>query len=135
MLARIISEVAHSTTGIDIHPGAEIGESFFIDHGTGVVIGETAVIGRRVRLYQGVTLGARRFVTDEHGVLAKNYPRHPVVEDDVVIYAGASVLGRITVGQGAVIAGGVWLTNSVPPGGAVSQAKARSEGFNGGDGI
>jgi serine O-acetyltransferase len=96
LLARIIAEIAHSDTGIDIHPGAKIGGSFFIDHGTGVVIGETAVIGRNVRLYQGVTLGAKRFEVDEHGALIKNYARHPVVEDDVVIYAGATILGRIT---------------------------------------
>ena len=97
MLGRIISEIAHSLTGIDIHPGARIGERFFIDHGTGVVIGETAVIGARVRLYQGVTLGARRFLVEEDGTLAKAYPRHPVLEDDVVVYAGATILGRITV--------------------------------------
>jgi serine O-acetyltransferase len=124
MLARIVSEVAHSTTGIDIHPGAQIGESFFIDHGTGVVIGQTAIVGRRVRLYQGVTLGARRFELDEHGGLAKNYPRHPIIEDDVVIYAGAAVLGRITVGRGSTIAGSVWLTHSVPPGSVITQAGA-----------
>lgn len=135
MLARIIAEVAHSATGIDIHPGAEIGESFFIDHGTGVVIGETAIIGRRVRLYQGVTLGARRFELGEDGALAKSYPRHPIVEDDVVIYAGASVLGRITVGRGSIIAGSVWLTQSVPPDSAITQAKARSEAFDAGGGI
>jgi serine O-acetyltransferase len=125
-LARIISEVSHATTGIDIHPGARIGESFFIDHGTGVVIGETAIIGNRVRLYQGVTLGARRFKVDESGALTKNYPRHPIIEDDVVIYAGASVLGRITVGQGSSISGNVWLTHGVPPGSVVTQAKIRS---------
>lgn len=131
MLARIVSEVAHSLTGIDIHPGAEIGESFFIDHGAGVVIGETAVIGRRVRLYQGVTLGARRFETDEAGVLAKRYPRHPILEDDVVVYAGASVLGRVTVGRGSIIAGSVWLTQSTPPGSRITQAKARTAAARG----
>jgi serine O-acetyltransferase len=135
MLARIISEVANSSTGIDIHPGAQIGESFFIDHGTGVVIGETAIIGARVRLYQGVTLGARRFEVDEHGALLKNYPRHPIIEDDVVIYAGATVLGRITVGGGSTIAGSVWLTASVPPGSVITQAKVRNEGFDDGGGI
>ena len=135
MLARIISEVAHSTTGIDIHPGAEIGESFFIDHGTGVVIGETAVIGARVRLYQGVTLGARRFEVDQYGALLKNYPRHPIIEDDVVIYAGATVLGRITVGRGSTIAGSVWLTQNVSPGSTITQAKARNEAFDDGGGI
>ena len=135
MLARIISEVANSSTGIDIHPGAQIGESFFIDHGTGVVIGETAIIGARVRLYQGVTLGARRFEVDEHGALLKNYPRHPIIEDDVVIYAGATVLGRITVGSGSTIAGSVWLTTSVPSGSVITQAKVRNEGFDDGGGI
>ncbi len=132
MLARIISESAHSATGIDIHPGAQIGEGFFIDHGTGVVIGETAIIGQRVRLYQAVTLGARRFEQDDQGALLKGYPRHPIIEDDVVIYAGSTILGRITIGQGSVIAGNVWLTNSVPAGSTITQAKARSSGFDGG---
>ncbi len=122
LLARIIAELAHSETGIDIHPGATIGPGFFIDHGTGVVIGETAVIGERVRLYQAVTLGAKRFPTDEHGALQKGLPRHPIVEDDVVIYAGATILGRITIGRGSVIGGNVWLTDSVPPGASITQA-------------
>jgi serine O-acetyltransferase len=135
MLARIISEAAHAITGIDIHPGAEIGGSFFIDHGTGVVVGETAIIGQRVRLYQGVTLGARRFERDSEGGLAKNYPRHPIIEDDVVIYAGASVLGRITVGRGSTISGSVWLTKSVPPMTTVIQAQSRSDVFDDGGGI
>jgi serine O-acetyltransferase len=126
LVARIISEVAHSKTGIDIHPGAVIGESFFIDHGTGVVIGETAIIGERVRLYQGVTLGARKFPADEAGALLKKQPRHPIVEDDVVIYAGATILGRITIGRGSEIGGNVWLTSSVPPGSRVSQAAAEN---------
>ena len=126
MLARIVSEIAHSETAVDIHPGAEIGEGFFIDHGTGVVIGETAVIGRRVRLYQAVTLGAKRFETDESGALIKGQPRHPIVEDDVVIYAGATVLGRITIGQGSSIGGNVWLTHSVPPKSNVTQAGKRT---------
>jgi serine O-acetyltransferase len=125
MLARIISEAAHATTGIDIHPGAEIGERFFIDHGTGVVIGQTAVIGAGVRLYQGVTLGARRFEVDRDGGLAKHYPRHPIIADNVVIYAGASVLGLITVGAGSIIGGNVWLTEGVPPGSVISQTMAR----------
>ncbi|MBA5688385.1 serine O-acetyltransferase EpsC [Rugamonas apoptosis] len=125
LLARIVSELAHSTTGIDIHPGARIGAGFFIDHGTGVVIGETAVIGARVRVYQAVTLGAKRFPKDGHGTLQKGLPRHPVLEDDVVIYAGATILGRITVGQGAVIGGNVWLTHDVPPGGRIVQAESR----------
>lgn len=127
LLARIISELAHGETGIDIHPGARIGESFFIDHGTGVVIGETAVIGRRVRLYQAVTLGAKRFAKDEDGHLKKGDPRHPIVEDDVVIYAGATILGRITIGAGSVIGGNVWLTHSVPAGSHVSQASTRHD--------
>lgn len=135
MLARIISEIAHSETAIDIHPGAEIGEGFFIDHGTGAVIGETTIIGRNVRLYQGVTLGAKRFEADETGALIKGQPRHPIVEDDVVIYAGATVLGRITIGQGSSIGGNVWLTHSVPPKSNVSQAKVRTESFSDGAGI
>ena len=135
MLARIISELAHSQTAIDIHPGAEIGEGFFIDHGTGVVIGETAVIGRHVRLYQAVTLGAKRFEVDENGTLIKGLPRHPILEDDVVIYAGATVLGRITIGRGSAIGGNVWLTHSVPPGSNVTQAKVRTESFDDGGGI
>ncbi|WP_398306008.1 serine O-acetyltransferase EpsC [Zoogloea sp.] len=122
LLARIVSELAHSATGIDIHPGARIGNSFFIDHGTGVVIGETAVIGNRVRLYQAVTLGAKRFEVGEGGGLAKGLPRHPVLEDDVVVYAGATILGRIVIGAGSSIGGNVWLTHSVPPGSHISQA-------------
>ncbi|MFL6672150.1 MAG: serine O-acetyltransferase EpsC [Massilia sp.] len=125
-LARLVADIAHSLTGIDIHPAAQIGASFFIDHGTGVVIGETAVIGQRVRLYQAVTLGARRFPADETGALVKGAPRHPIVEDDVVIYAGATVLGRITIGAGSTIGGNVWLTQSVPPGSNVSQAQMRN---------
>lgn len=126
-LARLISRIAHSTTGIDIHPGARIGSHFFIDHGTGVVIGETAVIGQHVRLYQAVTLGAKRFPADENGVLIKGNARHPIVEDDVVIYAGATVLGRITIGKGSTIGGNVWLTQSVPPGSNVTQAQMCSD--------
>lgn len=124
LLARIVAELAHAQTGIDIHPGAAIGPSFFIDHGTGVVIGETAQIGERVRLYQAVTLGAKRFPADEHGRLQKGLPRHPIVEDDVVIYAGATLLGRITIGRGAVIGGNVWVTRSVPAGAHVTQASS-----------
>jgi len=124
LLARIVAELAHGLTGIDIHPGAQIGAGFFIDHGTGVVIGETAVIGQRVRLYQAVTLGAKSFPTDAQGHLQKGLPRHPVVEDDVVIYAGATVLGRVTLGRGAVIGGNVWLMHDVPPGGHVTQARS-----------
>jgi serine O-acetyltransferase len=125
LLARLISDIAHSRTGIDIHPGAEIGGAFFIDHGTGVVIGQTTVIGQGVRLYQAVTLGAKRFPTDDEGHLVKGHARHPIVEDDVVIYAGATVLGRITVGKGSTIGGNVWLTHSVPPGSNVTQALSR----------
>lgn len=125
LLARIVAELSHAQTGIDIHPGAKIGRGFFMDHGTGVVIGETAVIGERVRLYQAVTLGAKRFPTDEHGHLRKGLARHPVVEDDVVIYAGATILGRVTLGRGAVIGGNVWVTEDVPPGAHVTQAHAR----------
>jgi serine O-acetyltransferase len=128
LLARMIAEIAHGQTGIDIHPGATIGPGFFIDHGTGVVIGETAVIGRNVRLYQAVTLGARSFPTDGDGHLKKGLPRHPRLEDDVVIYAGATILGQITVGQGSTIGGNVWLTHSVPPGSHISQAHARENG-------
>ncbi len=134
-MARIIAEIAHSTTGIDIHPGAQIDGSFFIDHGTGVVIGETAVIGQRVRLYHAVTLGAKRFAVDDDGALVKGNARHPIVEDDVVIYAGATILGRITIGRGSVIGGNVWLTRSVPPGSNISQAKVRNEVFDSGSGI
>ena len=132
LLARIISEIAHSATGIDIHPGARIGGSFFIDHGTGVVIGETCIIGERVRIYQAVTLGAKRFPVDEKGELIKGGARHPIVEDDVVIYAGATILGRVTIGQGSSIGGSVWLTRSVPPHSHITQAQARSDAFDAG---
>ena len=135
LVARVIAEIAHSATGIDIHPGAQIGESFFIDHGTGVVIGETAIIGRHVRVYQAVTLGAKRFEKDDNGLLVKGNARHPIVEDDVVIYAGATILGRITIGHGSTIGGNVWLTHSVPPGSNITQAHVRGELFHGGAGI
>lgn len=125
LVARIIAEISHGKTGIDIHPGAEIGAGFFIDHGTGVVIGETAVIGKNVRLYQAVTLGAKRFPVDDQGGLQKGLPRHPIVEDDVVIYAGATVLGRIVVGRGSTVGGNVWLTRSLPPGTHVTQADSQ----------
>ncbi|UVJ43869.1 serine O-acetyltransferase [Pseudomonas sp. LS1212] len=127
LLARISSEIAHSATGIDIHPGAQIGPSFFIDHGTGVVIGETAIIGERVRIYQAVTLGAKRFPADEDGQLQKGQPRHPIVEDDVVIYAGATILGRITIGKGSTIGGNVWLTRSVAAGSNLTQANLQHD--------
>jgi serine O-acetyltransferase len=123
LVARLISEITHSRTGVEIHPGATIGPSFFIDHGSGVVIGETSIVGERVRLYQAVTLGAKRFPADENGALVKGIPRHPIVEDDVVIYAGATVLGRITIGCGSTIGGNVWLTHSVPAGSNVTQAQ------------
>ncbi len=135
LLPRMITELAHGSTGIDIHPGASIGERFFIDHGTGVVIGETCVIGAGVRLYQGVTLGARSFPLDEHGNPIKGIARHPIVEDDVVVYGGATVLGRITIGRGSMIGGNVWLTRSVPPGSKVTQGESRQELFQAGAGI
>jgi serine O-acetyltransferase len=135
LLARIISEIAHSSTGIDIHPGASIGAHFFIDHGTGVVIGETAIIGERVRIYQAVTLGAKRFPVDEQGEIIKGGARHPIVEDDVVIYAGATILGRVTIGRGSSIGGSVWLTKSVPENSHITQAQARSDEFTNGGGI
>jgi serine O-acetyltransferase len=125
LLPRLITEHAHSLTGIDIHPGARIGESFFIDHGTGVVIGETCIIGRHVRIYQGVTLGAKSFPLDEEGKPIKGIDRHPIVEDDVVIYAGATILGRVTIGKASTIGGNVWLTRSVPPGSAITQGNER----------
>lgn len=116
LIPRIMTEFAHNETGVDIHPGAKIGREFFIDHGTGVVIGETAEIGDRVKLYQGVTLGALSFPRDERGKLKRGIKRHPTLEDDVVVYAGATILGGETVvGRGSVIGGNVWLTTSVPP--------------------
>ena len=135
LIPRIVTEHAHSLTGIDIHPGARIGAAFFIDHGTGVVIGETTIIGERVRLYQGVTLGAKSLPLDENGNPVKGIARHPIVEDDVVIYSGATILGRVTIGRGAVIGGNIWLTRSVEPGERVTQASAMRERFAGGEGI
>ena len=114
LLPRILTEMAHASTGIDIHPGAHIGEGFFIDHGTGVVIGETCVIGRGCRLYQGVTLGALSFPKGADGVLIKGIPRHPKLEDDVTVYAGATILGNITIGAGSVIGANTWVTRDVP---------------------
>lgn len=125
LIARIISEIAHSATGIDIHPGATIGNGFFIDHGTGVVIGETAIIGSHVRLYQAVTLGAKRFPTNAQGHLIKGDARHPIVEDHVVVYAGATILGRITIGAHSVIGGNVWLTKNVPAHSNITQAQTQ----------
>jgi serine O-acetyltransferase len=135
LIARMISEIAHSATGVEIHPGAKIGKSFFIDHGTGVVIGETAVIGDRVRLHHAVTLGAPRRAAHEKQEVDHFAPRHPIVEDDVTIYAGATLLGPIRIGRGAVIGGNVWLTTSVLAGSNVSQAAVRTEAFDEGLGI
>jgi serine O-acetyltransferase len=135
LIPRIISEMSHSETGIDIHPGAQIGEHFCIDHGTGVVIGETCVIGDHVRIYQGVTLGAKRFELDKDGNPAKNVPRHPIIEDNVVIYSNANILGRITIGRNSVIGGSVWVTRSVPPNSRIQQQKAVESTFIDGLGI
>jgi serine O-acetyltransferase len=126
LIPRIMAEYAHSRTGIDIHPGARIGSKFFIDHGTGVVIGETAVIGDNVKLYQGVTLGALSFPKDERGQIIRNRKRHPTLEDDVTVYAEATILGDITIGKGAVIGGNVWIRESVPPGTLVTIPKPES---------
>lgn len=115
LIPRIITEIAHSETGIDIHPGAEIGSHFTIDHGTGVVIGATCIIGSHVKLYQGVTLGAKSFPLDAHGHPIKNNPRHPILEDDVIVYSNATILGRITIGRGATIGANTWITHDVPP--------------------
>ena len=114
IIPRMLTEYAHSETGIDIHPQARIGHHFAIDHGTGVVIGQTAIIGNRVTLYQGVTVGAKNFKYDESGK-PRNIPRHPIIEDNVTVYSNATLLGRITIGEGSVIGGNVWLTHSVPP--------------------
>lgn len=127
LTARLIASLGQSATGIDIHPAADIGEQFFIDHGTGVVIGETTVVGRRVRLYQGVTLGANRF--------QRGLARHPILEDDVVVYANATILGRITIGRGSVIGGNVWVTKSVPPHSRLTQARAVEDRYDEGGGI
>ena len=135
LIPRIITEHAHSLTGIDIHPGARIDEGFFIDHGTGVVIGETSVIGKGVRLYQGVTLGAKSFPLDAQGNPIKGIDRHPILEDGVIIYAGATVLGRVKIRRGSTIGGNVWLTRSVPPNSRISQAETRDTKFEDGAGI
>ena len=135
LVPRMMTEYAHTITGIDIHPGTRIGEYFFIDHGTGVVIGETAEIGNRVRIYQGVTLGAKSFPLDEHGHPIKGIPRHPIIEDDVTIYSGATILGRVTIGANSIIGGNVWVTHDVPRNGRVSQVEARRGEFAGGAGI
>ena len=134
VIPRIITEQAHSKTGIDIHPGAQIGEYFSIDHGTGVVIGETTIIGNHVTLYQGVTLGAKSFRYDENGNML-NIPRHPIIEDHVTVYSNASILGRITIGHHSVIGGNIWVTNDVLPYSRIQQSKAVDSSFQGGLGI
>lgn len=134
VIPRIITEQAHSKTGIDIHPGAQIGEYFAIDHGTGVVIGETTIIGNHVTLYQGVTLGAKSFKYDENGNML-NVPRHPIIEDNVTVYSNASILGRITIGHDSTIGGNIWLTHSVPPHSKILQSKAVDASYEGGLGI
>lgn len=135
LLPRMITEHAHTLTGIDIHPGAQIGERFFIDHGTGVVIGETCVIGKNVCLYQGVTLGAKSFPKDENRIAIKGIARHPIVEDDVTIYSGATILGRVTIGEGSIVGGNVWLTRNVRARTKVVLPQARAEAFVEGAGI
>jgi serine O-acetyltransferase len=135
IIPRIIAEMAHSATGIDIHPGAHIGENFVIDHGTGVVIGETCIIGNNVRLYQGVTLGARSFKLDTDGNPVKGIARHPIVEDDVIIYSGATILGRITIGKGSTIGGNVWVTNDLPANSRIVQGRPRETLYEYGSGI
>ena len=117
--------MAHSETGIDIHPGATIGNGFTIDHGTGVVIGETAIIGNNVKLYQGVTLGAKSFPLDENGQPIKGILRHPIIEDDVIIYSNSTILGRITIGKGSVIGGNIWIDHDVLPGARIMQGKPK----------
>ena len=134
VLPRIITELAHSKTGIDIHPGAQIGEYFAIDHGTGVVIGETSIIGNHVTLYQGVTLGAKSFKYDEQGNML-NVPRHPIIEDNVTVYSNASILGRITIGHHSIIGGNIWLTHDVAPYSRILQSKAVDVSYEGGLGI
>lgn len=123
LIPRIITEIAHSETGIDIHPGAQIGHHFTIDHGTGVVIGATCIIGNHVKLYQGVTLGAKSFPLDDAGNPIKGIPRHPILEDNVIVYANSTILGRITIGVGATIGGNIWVTEDVPAGARLIQKK------------
>ena len=130
VIPRMLTEYAHSVTGIDIHPQARIGHHFAIDHGTGVVIGQTAIIGNRVTLYQGVTVGAKNFKYDETGK-PRNIPRHPIIEDNVTVYSNASLLGRITIGEGSVIGGNVWLTHSVPPHSRILQGRSQEEFLDG----
>lgn len=123
LIPRIITEMAHSETGIDIYPAARIGHHFTIDHGTGVVIGATCIIGNHVKLYQGVTLGAKSFPLDDDGHPIKGIPRHPILEDDVIVYSNATILGRITVGRGATVGGNIWVTEDVPAGARLVQKK------------
>lgn len=135
LIPRIISEMAHSETGIDIHPAADIGEYFAIDHGTGIVIGETCIIGNHVKIYQGVTLGAKSFPLDDDGNPIKGIPRHPMVKDHAIIYSGASILGRITIGTHAMIGGNVWITEDVEDHSKVLQRRAKEQSFYSGSGI
>lgn len=123
LIPRILSEMAHSETGIDIHPGAQIGKYFTIDHGTGVVIGETCIIGNNVKLYQGVTLGAKSFPLDEDGNPIKGIARHPILEDNVIVYSNATILGRVRIGKGAIVGGNIWVTEDVNPGEKIVQRK------------
>ncbi len=125
LIPRILTEMAHSETGIDIHPAATIGHHFTIDHGTGVVIGATCIIGNHVKLYQGVTLGAKSFPVDDDGNPIKGIPRHPILEDNVIVYSNATILGRITIARGTVIGGNLWVTESTEPGEQLVQAKKR----------
>lgn len=134
LIPRMLTEMAHSETGIDIHPGATIGEYFTIDHGTGVVIGETCIIGNHVTLYQGVTLGAKSFKYDEQGNML-NVPRHPIIEDYVTVYSNASILGRITIGHHSIIGGNIWITHDIAPHSRIQQSKAVESSFDGGLGI
>lgn len=134
ILPRLLTEMAHSTTGIDIHPGAEIGDYFSIDHGTGVVIGETCIIGSHVRLYQGVTLGAKSFKFDTEGNILRE-PRHPILEDRVVVYSNSSILGRVRIGHDSVIGGNVWQTSDLAPHSRVIQGRASVSTFENGGGI
>ena len=125
LIPRIITEMAHSETGIDIHPAAKIGSHFTIDHGTGVVIGATSIIGNNVKLYQGVTLGAKSFPLDADGKPIKGIPRHPILEDNVIVYSNATILGRITIGRDATVGGNIWVTENVPAGARIVQTKAK----------
>jgi serine O-acetyltransferase len=135
LIPRIITEMAHSETGIDINPEAIIGEYFTIDHGTGVVIGSTSIIGDNVKIFQGVTLGAKSFPLDDNGNPVKGVARHPIVEDNVIIYSNATILGRITIGHDSVIGGNIWVTNDLPPYSRVVQNKTRNADFFNGGGI